>query len=377
MLNFVTLHYNGEKGWYKLNLMYTGFPGFITSQLIREQLKKQQQDEIYVLVLSTEIEKAQAEKEAIIQEYPTVSIRIIEGDITLPSLGLEEDMVKKLQQKIHVFWHLAAIYNLAVPKEIAWKVNVHGTNHVNEFVKEINQLERYMYFSTAYVAGTRTGNLLETELIRPESFKNYYEETKFEAELLVEDLKQELPITIIRPGIVRGNSTTGATIKFDGPYFLFNMIDRLKKLPFIPYIGRTSATLNTVPVDYIFEAVTYLSTLPEAVGKTVHLTDPNPHPIQEILRAVTLQITGKTPKGHLPLGVTRVFMKNKTLQRKLGVEYESLDYFTWDASFDTSVISELLKDSSIQCADFIDTLPAMAGYYEEHKNRKEYHIQIN
>ena len=46
-----------------------------------------------------------------------------------------------------------------------------------------------MYFSTAYVAGTREGNLLETELIRPVAFKNHYEETKFEAELVVEQLK--------------------------------------------------------------------------------------------------------------------------------------------------------------------------------------------
>lgn len=357
--------------------MYTGFPGFITSQLIREQLKKQQQDAIYVLVLKAELEKAQGEKEAILKQYPNATLHIIEGDITLPSLGLGENLVEKLQQEIQIFWHLAAIYDLAVPKEIAWKVNVHGTNKVNEFVKGIKNLERYMYFSTAYVAGTRTGNLLETELIRPESFKNYYEETKFEAELLVESLKKELPITIIRPGIVRGDSITGSTIKFDGPYFLFNMIDRLKKLPFIPYIGRSSATLNTVPVDYIFQAATYLSTLAEATGKTVHLTDPNPHPIQEILRAVTVQITGKAPKGHLPLSVTRVFMKSVALQRLLGVEYESLDYFTWDASFDTSVISELLKDSNIQCADFIETLPAMAAYYEEHKNNKEYHIKIN
>lgn len=357
--------------------MYTGFPGFITSQLIREQLKKQQQDEIYVLVLASELEKAQSEKEVIIEQYPHAKIHIVEGDITLPSLGLEQLAAEKFKHNIEVFWHLAAIYDLAVPKEIAWKVNVHGTNHVNDFVKSIKNLKRYMYFSTAYVAGTRTGNLLETELIRPVSFKNYYEETKFEAELLVENLKRILPVTIIRPGIVRGNSITGATIKFDGPYFLFNMIDRLKKLPVIPYIGRSSSTLNTVPVDYIFEAATYLSTLDEAAGKTVHLTDPKPHPIQEILRAVTLEITGKTPKGHLPLGLTRIFMKNAQLQRLLGVEYESLDYFTWDASFDTTVISNLLSDSNIRCADFIETLPAMATYYEANKDRQEYHIKID
>lgn len=356
--------------------MYTGFPGFITSQLIREQLKKGQEDVIYVLVLPSELQKAELEKEKILVQFPLSTIEIMEGDITLPNLNLSASKAKELQNKVEVFWHLAAIYDLAVPKEVAWKVNVVGTTMVNAFVKNIHKLKRYMYFSTAYVAGTRTGLLLETELVRPEKFKNYYEETKFEAELLVEELKKELPVTVIRPGIVRGNSKTGATIKFDGPYFLFNMIDRLKILPVIPYIGHSTSTLNTVPVDYIFEAATYLSTLERAAGSTVHLTDPSPHPIQEILRAVTIEITGKKPRGHLPLQLTRVFMKNKTLQRTLGVEYESLDYFTWDAHFDTAVATDLLSESTIECADFLETLPEMAKYYEENKNEQDYHIKI-
>ena len=75
--------------------------------------------------------------------------------------------------------------------------------------------------------GKREGKLLETELIRPYSFKNHYEETKFEAELLVEELKKDVAVTIIRPGIVRGHSKTGETIKFDGPYFFMNMIDQI------------------------------------------------------------------------------------------------------------------------------------------------------
>lgn len=359
-----------------MQFMYTGFPGFITSQLIREQLKQQQQDTIYVLVLTAELKKAELEKEKILVEFPSAHLKIIEGDITVTNLNLPSELVNELQSKIDVFWHLAAIYDLAVPKDVAWKVNVHGTTVVNEFVKNIKNLKRYMYFSTAYVAGTRTGLLRENELIRPEKFKNFYEETKYEAELLVEALKEILPLTIIRPGIVRGNSKTGATIKFDGPYFLFNMIDRLKKMPMIPYIGRTTATLNTVPVDYIFEAATYLSISEKAVGCTVHLTDPFPHPIQEIFRAITFELTGKKPYGHLPIGLTRLVLKNKPIQRMIGAEYESLDYFTWNANFDTTVAMELLKDSGIRCADFLETLPKMAAFYEENKNKQEYHIMI-
>ena len=66
-------------------------------------------------------------------------------------------------------------------------------------------------------------------------------------------------VTIIRPGIVRGHSETGKTIKFDGPYFFMNMIDRLKWMPIIPYVGKTKACINVVPIDYIINATVFLA----------------------------------------------------------------------------------------------------------------------
>lgn len=359
-----------------MTIMFTGFPGFIATQIMLEFLENQGNKKFVAVVKDSEMKTALEKKEQIVSKFPLVDLQLIEGDITLPNLDLVDEKVDELQKTVTIFWHLAAIYDLAVPKDLAWKVNVHGTNNVNEFVKGIQNLHRYMYFSTAYVAGKRTGNLLETELIRPDHFKNYYEETKFAAELLVEDLKTEVPTTIIRPGIVRGHSKTGETIKFDGPYFLLNMVSKLKSLPFIPYIGHSTSTLNTVPVDYIFKAAVYLSATDEAIGKTVHLTDPNPHPIQEIVRAVTIEMTGKSPKGHLPLKMTQKVMKSKKLQRFLRVEQESLDYFSWDATFDTTIAEQLLQQAKIDCPDFIATLPSMVSFYEKNKNKKEFHVKI-
>lgn len=95
----------------------------------------------------------------------------MEGDITLPNLGLDNQIIQEIVPQIEVLWHLAAIYDLAVPRDIAWKVNVHGTTMVNDFVRTLPNLQRYMYFSTAYVAGAREGLLLENEIIRPKAFK--------------------------------------------------------------------------------------------------------------------------------------------------------------------------------------------------------------
>ena len=56
---------------------------------------------------------------------------ILVGDITKPELGMERRMIEELHEETLTVWHLAAIYDLAVKAEIAWKVNVEGTRQVN------------------------------------------------------------------------------------------------------------------------------------------------------------------------------------------------------------------------------------------------------
>lgn len=356
-------------------IVFTGFPGFIASQLIRKNTAADVG--ISAIVLPSELRKAEQEAQKIQQETGCSPINIMEGDITKDNLGLQKADIEFLKSKRVVFWHLAAIYDLAVPRDLAWKVNVEGTKNVNEFLLTLPTVERYMYFSTAYVAGAREGVLYEGELIRPEGFKNFYEETKYEAEVLVEKLKTQLPLTIIRPGIVRGHSKTGETIKFDGPYFFLNMIDRMSMLPFIPYVGRSTAFINVVPIDYILEASSYLSKLKEAEGSTIHLTDPKPHPVEEVYRQMVLEMTGKLPKARLPHKLAEASLRVPAIRKLLGVEIETLDYLTWHASFDTTRAVRLLEGSGIHCADFLESMPAMVRFYKLHKKDKIFHIAIS
>jgi thioester reductase-like protein len=354
----------------------TGFPGFISRQIIVELIQQKKVETIYAVVLPSQMKIAKEVARELVKDSQNVNIHVVEGDITLPSMGMSEESLQEVREQVTIVWHLAALYDLAVPRDAAWKVNVHGTQMVNDFVQTLPRISRYMYFSTAYVAGTREGILREDELIRPNAFKNYYEETKFEAELLVEKIKAIVPTTIIRPGIVRGHSVTGETIKFDGPYFFINMIDNLSNLPVIPYVGKSNAFINVVPIDFIIKAVVYCSEIERASGKTLHLTDPNPHPVEEVYRHMVWEVTGKLPRGRFPLSLAKKGLQLKFVRKSLGVEKETLDYLTWAAQFDTTTAEEVLKDSDIVCADFIDSLPTMIAFYQLHKKEDHYHIQI-
>lgn len=357
--------------------LMTGFPGFLAKNIIKELRQQKAYSKIFVLVLPSQTGLAEKMIEEIYQDQLlTPSIEIVKGDITLSNAGIQEDFLEKLRNEVEYVWHLAAIYDLAVPKKIAWKVNVHGTDMFNKVVTEFSKLKRYVYFSTAYVAGLREGKLLETELIRPDGFKNYYEETKYEAEVLVEKLKGAIPVTIIRPGIVRGHSETGETIKFDGPYFFVNMISKLRKLPFIPYLGKSISRINVVPSDFITKASIYCSFSDEAIGQTIHLTDPQPYPVEEVYRAFVKEITGRFPRGRLPLSIAKSSVELYPVRKFLKVEKETLDYLTWNATFDTTNAETILSKGNITCPDFIQTIPAMIAFYNKHKNDSSFHILI-
>src|SRR5919112_239189 len=60
-------------------------------------------------------------------------------------------------------FHLAAVYDLGVERELAMRVNLGGTRTINEFARSVKSLRRYHYVSTCYVAGRRAGVIREDE----------------------------------------------------------------------------------------------------------------------------------------------------------------------------------------------------------------------
>ena len=200
----------------------TGFPGFIAGRLIRRLAADGAR--LLLLVQPAFVARARADI-ALIAAAARVSpetFRILEGDITQENLGLSAGDLESVGSEATTIFHLAAIYDLAVERELALRINLAGTRNVNNLARTLPNLKRYHYVSTCYVAGKRRGMIRESDLRHEAEFRNYYEETKYLAELEVEALKSELPITIHRPAVVCGDSLTGETAKYDGIYYLIN-----------------------------------------------------------------------------------------------------------------------------------------------------------
>jgi thioester reductase-like protein len=355
-------------------ILITGFPGFIGARLIPLLLEQDPEASVVALVEPRMVEKARA---AAAELRAGDRLRIQPGDITLPRLGLDEATARTLANDVVAVHHLAAIYDLAVPQALAERVNVLGTQHVVDFCRTCPRLERHHYVSTAYVAGLRGGRVMEADLAAGQQFKNHYESTKFAAEVLVRASMDDVPTTIYRPGIVVGDSRTGATQKFDGPYYLLRVISASLRrgggLLFQP--GAMTAPFNVVPVDFIVDAIAAGARTDDDrfVGETLHLVDPDPVSAAELFRLLCVEYAGREPQVRLPFALVDQALRLAPVRALYGgTPRESLRYLGHEVRYDTSRATELLASRGLRCPSLAEYVGPVVAFFREHEDEPAY-----
>ena len=344
----------------------TGFPGFIASRLLRRLAKEG--GRFLLLVQPSFAQRAEVELRKIAEQTgKSVSdFVILPGDITKPDLGLSPTDLQTARSQSNVLFHLAAIYDLAVARDIGFRVNVEGTRNVNKFARSLTRLRHYHYVSTCYVAGKRTGQILETDLRHEAGFRNYYEETKYLAEMEVEALKSELPITIHRPAVVCGDSRTGETAKYDGVYYLIRYLLKWPSVLSNFNIGNSDVSLNLVPVDFVVEAMSALARDPRSVGKTVQLADPQPLTTLELFNEVARAIAGRGSRITLPAFVVQSSLMLPLAPRITDLPHHGVPYFFLKQTYDTTQALQLLEPHGISCPPFESYVKTIVDYAARH-----------
>lgn len=346
----------------------TGFPGFIAARLVERLLDRSQK--LILLVEPRFAEKARSDAAQICGRLRISfdTLEIIEGDITSQGLGIPASEMEELQRSVTEVFHLAAVYDLAVPEELAHEVNVEGTKNVNEFVQSIANLSRYNYISTCYVAGRRSGRILESELVHDDGFRNHYEETKYLAELEVERLKGNIPLTIFRPSVVVGDSKTGETPKYDGIYYLIKYLMKAPRLLRFVNVGNSNVTLNLVPVDFIVEGIATLSRCEAALGRTIALADPSPLTTAELFDAIAETMTGKRSMFTPPSSLVEIFLNLPVSPPLTGLPKHGVPYFFLSQEYDTAIGEELLSRKGTYCPGFREYVANLVAYVRKNPN---------
>src|SRR5215213_9442155 len=343
-------------------LFVTGFPGFIADRLLERLARKECR--FILLVQPSWLARARDEIARIagLTGRDPADFQIVEGDITQPHLGLSAANVELTQQQTTRIFHLAAIYDLAVERELAFRVNVAGTRNVLEFARSIPFLQHFHYVSTCYIAGKREGVILESELRHEAGYRNFYEESKYLAELEVESARSILPVTIHRPAVVCGDSQTGETVKYDGVYYLILYLLKWPSMLSLVNIGNERVSLNLVPVDFVVDAMAALAFDQRAIGKTVQLADPAPLTTSGLFNSIARSIDGKQSRMTAPAKWVRFFLMLPPSPKITGLPHSAVPYFFVKQLYDSSQAQELLAPYGILCPPFANYVDRIVDF---------------
>jgi thioester reductase-like protein len=240
-------------------VLLTGATGFVGREVLARFLTRGD-DHVYALVRAADDDGAAGRLPG--HERLTA----LAGDIEQEELGLSGQAAERLRREVSTVLHCAASVSFDLPLEESRRVNVGGTRRVAEFARSCPGLERFSYVSTAYVAGEPGGLFREDELAVGQRFRNPYERSKFEAEVALRAEAPDLPLQILRPSIVVGDSETGRTSSFNvlyGPLRAF-ALGAIRAIP-----ARRDSPVDIVPVDYVADRVYELVT--EGESGTFHL----------------------------------------------------------------------------------------------------------
>jgi thioester reductase-like protein len=292
--------------------LITGGTGFVGSSIILELLR-QTNVEVLCLVRPTSEsidDRLQRTllKTAQLYGYDNTILQAIKerchaivGDISQPLCGVNLASVGPVAQ----FWHCAASlrYEDRYVTEI-FQTNVEGTRHALDLACRIGVNEYFNYVSTAYVAGKRTGIILE-KLAGGHETHNHYEASKIQAEALVA-AAPSVRTRIFRPSVVIGHSTTFAVSSgFSGLYGFMRKLLQFKGAMSRVQEGLLSrealhmrvdadGLLNLVPVDYVSRQAVQIATS-SASASIFHLTNAAPITVAEFLHLLFAELELKVP----------------------------------------------------------------------------------
>lgn len=261
------------------NVFLTGGTGFLGAFLIDELLRTTDAD-IYCLVRATTSEEGKQKLKKNLQQYllwkEEFSPRIIAipGDLSQPLLGMSTEGFEMLAANLDAVYHSAATLNYVYPYSALKTANVLGTQEVIRLASSIKAKPLHYVSSVAvFESPAYAGKVVKEQ----DNFDHWegiflgYSQTKWVAEKLVKIAGDRgLPVTIHRPPLIAGHSQTGISNTHDFTNLMIKGCLEMGCFPDVDYM------LDMSPVDYVSQAIAYLSRQKESIGKAFHLQHPEP-----------------------------------------------------------------------------------------------------
>jgi thioester reductase-like protein len=351
-------------------VLLTGFPSLVARAVAAEILHSDARARIIAVVRSKFLEDARAT----IDELPAEQskrVSLVDGDAASIDLGLSGQELKTISREVTRIHHCAQVTYLGVDRKTAEHVNVGGASEIIELASHCDNLECLVFHSSAHVAGDRRGLVLEEELKAGQSFRTVVEETKARAEKLVRAAMDRVPIAVVRPSIIVGDSRTGEVDRFDGPYLLILLVVTSPPDLALPLPGRGDEPLNLVPIDWVARASVAIGRDPHARGRTFHLVDPEPLTARQVFELVARAGGRRGPRGSIPANLAKALLRAPGLDRIAKSPRAFLETLTTDVTYDARNTEELLGSSGVgRCPPLESYVDKLVEYVQERVRQK-------
>jgi thioester reductase-like protein len=343
-------------------VLLTGFPSFVARKMCEELLRDP--GTLVHAVVHAKLAHAAVSALDGLPLSERRRVNLIDGDAASMDLGLSGREFRSLAAEVDRIHHCASVSYLGASREAAEQMNVGGAREILEFAEACASLKCLVHHSTASVSGDRTGLVREDELYADQTFRNVVEETKAHAERMMRAAMPKLPITVVRPTIVVGDSNTGEVDRFDGPYLLILLMVTSPPDFALPLPGRGNSLLHLVPADYVVHAARAIGLDPRAIGRTFHIVDPQPLTARGVFELVARAGGRRMPRGFIPANITKALLRAPGLERFAKSPRAFLDALGTPVSYSSTNTDELLAGTGIQCPAFESYVERLVEYVQ-------------
>lgn len=336
---------------YESVLLVTGFPSFYARKMVEHVLSAEPETLVYVVVLKKLLAAALAELDALSAD-DRARVVVLEGDCAGMDLGLSGAEYRQLGREVDRIHHMAHVSYAGIDEATARALNVVGTAEVIELARSATALSSIVMHSTALVAGARTGVVSEDELDVGQSFRNVIEKTRMRGEVEARRSLRDLPLAIVRPTTIVGDSSTGEIERFDGLYLVALVMVAAPADLAIPLPGKGDAPLNIIPIDYAIRASHFIGLQPSARGRTFHLADPHPLTARRVFELIARAGGRRTARGYIPSNIARALLRTPGLERFMRSPRAFVEQLASAVRYDTRNADQILAGSGVACPPF-------------------------
>jgi thioester reductase-like protein len=339
-------------------VLLTGFPSLLARSVCSEILRADPGATVFAVTRTTSVEEGRGYIDAL----PFVQrsrVMLVEGDAGAIDFGFSGAEFRSLARRVTRIHHCAQVTSVSADRKTAERINVGGAREALEFAASCGSLDCLVFHSTAHVAGDRHGVVLEAELKAGQAFRSVVEETKARGEKLVRSAMGRVPIAVVRPATVVGDTHTGEIERFDGPYLLFLLVATSPPDLALPLPGRGDEPLNLVPIDWVARAAVAIGRDRRARSRTFHLVDPQPLTARRAFELVARAGGRRAPRGSIPANLAKALLRAPGLDRIVKSPRAFVETLTTPVTYDSRNADELLA------ALGVDPCPPLETYVDK------------